>query len=181
MKYGALIALALTLAAAGCGGDGGVTAEETWASDVCTSIAAWRTEVQTIATDAANAVTQPGATRADIEQAVQEGLDATRSVISELRATVPPDTPEGGMAKADVEQFIDDVSAASDEVETALAGLPASAGLAQVVAELGSLAVTLQATVAGGLRLVDELAALGGALKDGFENAESCQDLRADR
>ncbi|HEU0305041.1 MAG TPA: hypothetical protein VFR32_10735 [Gaiellaceae bacterium] len=181
MKYAALVVCVLVLAAAGCGGGGGTSAEEAWAEEVCASIAAWKTEVETITSEAADAVTEPGATRADVEQAVDEGLAATKTLVEELRAAVPPDTPQGDEAQAAVEAFLDDVSAANDEVETALAALPESAGLSEVVSELGRLALTLQTTIAQGLRLADELAALGGALKDGVENADSCQDLRADR
>lgn len=182
MRPGALIAcvLALVLAAAGCGGDGGAAAEEAWAGEICASIATWQAEVETITTEAAEAVTEPGATRADVEQAVDEGLAATRRLVRELSAAVPPDTPLGDEADTAVEAFLDDVRAANDEVESALAALPESSDLADVVAELGKLAISLQATIAGGLRLADELAALGGAMKEGVESAASCQGLRAD-
>ena len=45
--------------------------------------------------NAADALTEPGATRADVETAVESGLDATETLGEELRASVPPDTPEG--------------------------------------------------------------------------------------
>ena len=182
MKAGALSILALAFAVAGCGGGGGggPSAEQAWASTVCTSVGTWQADVETIATEAAAAVTEPGATRADVEQAVEAGLEATKALVSELRAAVPPDTPEGRQAQAAVDAFLDDVSSANDEVENALAELPESAGLAEVVSELGKLALTLQTTIAGGRQLVDELAELGGALKEGFENADSCRELRTE-
>lgn len=178
MRLAAAIVL-LALVAAGCGGGGGSGAEEeAWADEVCTTIASWRTEVQTIVTNATNDLTQPGATRADLEAAIDNGLDATKTLVEDLRAAVPPDTPDGDEAKAAVDAFLDDVQASDDKVRSALAGLPEDAGLAQVIAELSGLATSLQTTVDNGRALVTELTELGGSLKDAFESADSCQELR---
>jgi hypothetical protein len=177
VKLAFLAVLAAVVTSAGCGG-GGTSAEEAWAEEVCASIASWKTGVETIARDAADSLTEPGATRADVETAVESGLDATTTLVDELRASVPPDTPEGDQAKAAVNAFLDEVQASDDEVRSALAGLPDDAGLAEIIAELSSLAADLQQTVESGRTLVTELSELGSALKDGFESAESCQDLR---
>ena len=170
----------LAVAAAGCGGGGdeGASAEEQWAGEICTSIDSWRTEVEAITKNTADALTQPGATREDLESGLQDGLDATKELTDELRVSVPPDTPEGEEAKTEVNAFLDDVRTADDKVRNALADLPEDAGLAQVVTQLAGLATTLQSTIEGGRALVDDLTDLGGALKDGFENAESCKQLR---
>jgi hypothetical protein len=177
VRLAAVIVLALV--AAGCGGSGGASAEEeAWANRVCASIASWRTEVETIATDAAEAITEPGATRETVEAAIDEGLDATKTLVDDLRAAVPPDTPEGDEAKVAVDAFLDNVQASDAEVRSALAGLPEGAGLAEVIAELSGLATNLQSTIDSGQALVTELTELGGALKDAFENADSCQELR---
>jgi methyl-accepting chemotaxis protein len=178
VKLGALTTLVLLLAAAaaGCGG-GGTSAEEAWAEEVCTSIATWRTEVESIARNATDALTEPGATRADVEAAVESGLDATKTLGDELRAAVPPDTPEGQEAQAALDGFLDNVQQSDDEVRTAIAGLPENAGVAQIVAELSGLATSLQQTVESGRTLVSDIQELGSALKEGFENADSCQEL----
>lgn len=170
----------LAVAAAGCGGgdDEGPSAEEQWAGDICTSIASWRTGVEAIIRNTADALGQPGATREDLENGIQDGLDTTKELTDELRASVAPDTPEGEQAKAEVNAFLDDVRSADDRVRTALAGLPEGASLTEVVTQLAGLAASLQSTIEGGPALVEDLADLGGDLKDGFENAESCQKLR---
>ena len=179
MKLIALLTLVLVLVAAGCGGGAETTAEEEdWADEVCASIASWRTEVETIATDAAEAITEPGATRETVESAIEEGLEATETLLEDLRGAVPPDTPEGDEAQAAVDAFLDNVSSANDEVESALADIPEDAGLAAVIAELSGLAANLQATVTSGQTLVTEITELGSSLKDAFENADSCQELR---
>lgn len=175
-----IVIVALAVAAAGCGGGGdeGPSAEEQWAGEICTSIGSWRTEVEAITRSTADALTQPGATREDLESGIQDGLDATKELTDELRALAPPDTPEGEQAKTEVNAFLDDVRAADDRVRTALAGLPEGASLAQVVTQLAGLATSLQSTIEGGRALVEDLTDLGGGLKDGFENAESCKELR---
>jgi ABC-type transporter Mla subunit MlaD len=179
VRTGALIALAVVFVVAGCGGDGGGNqTAEAWADDVCTSIASWRTEIQTIVTNATTAVTSPGATRDDVENAVDDGVDATKTVIGDLRSSVPPDTPDGAEAKADLDVFVDELSATKDEVETTLASLPDSAGLTQVVTKLGGLATKLNQVVASGTQLVTTLTQVGGDIKDAFENADACQELR---
>jgi len=182
VRLAAVVVLAvvvLALVVAGCGGGGGgVSAEEAWAEGVCSSIASWQTEVETIATDAVAAITEPGATRATVEAAIDDGLAATRTLVDDLRASIPPETPDGDEAKAELEAFVDDVSAANDEVENALEALPDTARLPQVITELSSLATTLQQTIVSGRTLVTDLQELGGEIRDGFENAGSCQELR---
>src|SRR5262245_8161188 len=97
------IVVVVAIAAAGCGGgDGEPSGEEVWAGEICTNVDSWRTEVEAIARDTADALTQPGATRGDLESGIQDGLDATKELTDELRASVPPDTPEGQQAKAEV-------------------------------------------------------------------------------
>ena len=173
----ALVALAVL--AAGCGGgDASTGVEEAWANEVCASVTGWRTEVQTIAQEAADAITEPGATREDLEGAIREGLDATERLLQDLRGSIPPDTDGGDEARAAIDEFLDTVSAANDEIETAIAALPEGAGLAEVVTELSGLALTLQTTVASGQALVTELTEIGGAMKGAFENADACQELR---
>jgi hypothetical protein len=138
----------------------------------------WKAEVESIARNAADALTEPGATPADVETAVENGLDATDTLVQELRAAVPPDTPEGDQVQAAVDAFLDGVQSSDDQVRTALAGLPENATLSQIVAELSGLATNLQQTVESGRTLVTDIQQLGSSLKEGFENAESCEELR---
>ena len=179
MKIVGLAVVVLALGAAGCGGSDSTSAEETWAASVCTSITTWRTDVGSITENATSAITEPGATPKDIETAIDDGVAATKTLVVDLRALTPPDTPEGIQAKTEVNAFLDDAQASIDQVQHAIDTLPAGAGLAQVITKLSGLASNLQSTLQGGRDLVTSLAALGGDLKDGFENAAPCQELRA--
>jgi flagellar hook-length control protein FliK len=181
VRVRALIAVstaALVLLAAGCGGGGTPSAEETWAASVCTSIATWKTDVEAITKNATDAITEPGATRKDVETAIDGGVVATEALVDDLRALTPPDTPEGQQAKAEANAFLADAQDSIDEVKQTIDELPDSASLVAVIAKLSGLASNLQTTLQSGRDLVDSLPELGGDLKAGFENADSCQDLR---
>jgi flagellar hook-length control protein FliK len=179
VKVVGLIAVAVALTAAGCGGSGSTSAEETWAASVCTSITTWKTNVESITENAATAITAPGATRKDIKTAIDNGVAATETLVGDLRALTPPDTPEGVQAKTEVDAFLADAQASIDKVKQAIDELPAAAGIAQVIAKLSGLASNLQSTLQSGRDLVTSLAKLGSDLKAGLENAASCQELRA--
>ena len=114
-------------------------------------------EVETIATDAAEAITEPGATRDTVEAAIDDGLEATETLLEDLRGAVPPDTPEGDEAKAAVDAFLDDVSSANDEVESALADLPEARGWPRSSPSSPVSPTNLQTTIESGRTLVTEL------------------------
>ncbi len=174
-------AAALVLVASGCGGDSSQSAAaEEWADGVCAAITTWKTDVAAISTEAAEAITEPGATRDDVTTAVDDGLQATESLVDELKALGPPDTPEGGDAKKEIDAFLEDAEGSADEVRTTLAGLPETGSVTALVTELSGLATNLASTIESGRALVATLEDLGGDLRDGFENAESCQELRGE-
>lgn len=174
----ALSLTVLTVAVAGCGGSES-SAAEGWASDVCSAIGTWKTNVQKITTDATNALTEPGATRQDAETAIDDGVKTTQDLIDELKAIGPPETSNRTEAKTEVDAFVTQAESTVDDVKSALEALPANATLADIVQGLSGLATSLQATIASGQQLVTSLEELGGDLKQGFEKADSCKDLRS--
>ena len=165
------------MAVTGCGGSDTAPSAQAWATGICTSIATWKADVEAIATNAAAAITEPGATRDNVETAIDDGLAATRTLIADLRALTPPDTPEGEQAKVEVEAFLGDAQSSIDAVESAIEAIPDDARLAKILAALSGLATNLEGTIASGRELVASLAELGGTLKDAFESADSCQEL----
>lgn len=173
---GAVVVVALV--ASGCGG-GGTPAAEQWAGDLCTSIATWRTEIDTLSKQAADALTKPATARPALEAAVDDGLAATQTLIDDLEALGPPDVPEGTQAKRELDAFLTAVEQMEADVKQALSDLPATASLADAVQSLSTVGAQLQATIAQGQELVTTLSGLGGELESGFENADSCQQLRS--
>lgn len=173
LAFGALV---VVLAVSGCGGSD-TSAAEGWASDVCSSVSTWKTSIQQITTDAANAIAKPGATRDEATNAVQKGVDATQKLVDDLKALGAPDTPEGAQAKDDLDTFTTDTQETIDGVKSALADIPSGAGLAEIVTQLSGQAATLQQALTSGQQLVATLQDLGGDLKKGFEQADSCKEL----
>jgi hypothetical protein len=173
----ATLGTALSLALAGCGG-GGTSPEQEWASSVCTSISAWQTEINTVTSNAANALAQPGATRKDVDDAIDQGVAATQTLIDDLKQLGGPDTAEGAQAKQQVDAFLAEAKAALGGVQSAIKNIPAGEKLTTIVTQLSGQAVNLQRTIASGKALIGSLEGMGGDLKDGFEKADSCKDLR---
>ena len=89
-----------------------------------------------------------------------------------------PTPPKDRQAKAAVDAFLANVQQSDDKVRAAIAGLPENAGVAEIVAALSGLATNIQQTIDSGRTLVTNIQQLSSALKDGFENADSCQQLR---
>lgn len=174
----ALGAVTVAIAVSGCGGSN-TSSAESWASDVCSAVGTWKTSVQQITTDAANALAKPGATRDDATNAVKQGVDATQTMVDDLKALGPPDTPEGTQAKDDLDSFVTDSQQTLDGVSKALDDIPSGASLTQIVTQLAAQASTLQQTITSGQDLVASLQGLGGELKTGFEQADSCKELRS--
>jgi ABC-type transporter Mla subunit MlaD len=172
----AAFALAVGVALAGCGGS--TSPQEKWASSVCTSISTWQQKVNKVTSDAADALAQPGATRADVDDAVNAGIDSTQTLIDDLKQLGPPDTANGAQAQQQVDAFLAQAKEALAGVKRALTTIPPNAKLTTIVTQLSGQAASLQQTIARGTNLVASLVAMGGDLKDGFESADSCKNLR---
>jgi len=175
----ALVATVVLLAA-GCGGGGSDQAspEEQWANDVCSSIVTWKTEIEGIVSDTSNAIKSPADARAALESAVDDGKTATETLVSDLKSLTPPGTPEDQQAKQALDTFADELQTTASEAQAALSGLSDASSLADITKSLSGLGAQLQATLTSGEDLVTSLESAGGAIKDGFENASSCKDLR---
>jgi hypothetical protein len=171
--------LLVLLLAAGCGGGSQPSAAEQWAGSVCSSISTWQTEINKLTTETADALSKPGNSRAQLKSAFDSGLQATQTLVDDLKALGPPDTPEGAQAKQDVDAFAKQAQTTADDVQSAVSALPSSTSLAQAVATLAPLGAELQATIQKGSELITTLTGLGGSIKDGFESADSCKELRA--
>jgi hypothetical protein len=181
MRRVALLCAASTavLVLAGCGG-GEPSAEERWAGDVCSAVATWKTEMGTIVSETADAITRPAQARLALESAFDDGKQATEDLVSDLESLTPPDTPEGQQAKQELDAFATSLQSTLDEAQEALSGLSEASSLADVTSSLSGLGADFQATLDSGRKLVTSLESVGGAIKDGFEDAESCDELRGE-
>lgn len=166
------------LTAAGCGGSGGSAEAEAWASDVCTDIAAWQSRVETIAKNAAQALSSQSASRSQLRRAIERGLRASRKFVGELRAAGPPPVERGAEAQRKLESLARRVQGSVDDVQKALDALPPNATVTEIVTRAVGLAGALQAALGAARATIESMTGLGGDLKRGFEDAESCRQLR---
>ena len=176
---GAALVSLVALAAAGCGG-GSASAQETWADDVCTSVGDWKTELESIRDDVQTAVQSPSAeTVPAVRSAVDRGSGATQTLVDELRQAGAPPGDNGAQARDIVQEVADNLRKAVDTAKAELAKVEGE-GLSQAITALGVVGTQLSAAVAQAQSAYDSLVALGGDLKKGIEDADSCDSLRGD-
>lgn len=169
-----LLLVALVLAA-GCGGDDdddealGDASPQVWADDFCSAAADWRTTLE----DIVNGFDSPSDLNADsIEDAVDEGLDATESFLDDVRGLEAPDTEAGEQVQGIVADMASSVESTADDLGEALGDSSSLqdlfAAAPQVVASVEGLEQELQSSLAE-LESVDS-----GELRGELESNEDC-------
>jgi hypothetical protein len=177
----ALISLAAVLALVGTGCGGGPSPQEQWADDVCTQIADWKEQIEDIVADVQTELESPGLdTLAVVRASVERGVVGTRQLATDLRALPAPPGENGETAKQVLDRAVDDVSASVDEVKAQADSLSESSSLSQAATTLASIAAEVSGVVEKAKSNLDSIGALASDLRDGFEDADSCQDLRED-
>jgi hypothetical protein len=168
------LALSVTATAvlllAGCGGDDDNDAEA-WATDVCTEMNTWTGDVE----DAVNSLRGEGLQidRDDIQAAVTQAKDATGELVDGLQDLDPPETDAGQQAKSDLDELGTQLQEQMDQVEQAVEEDTGALELAQTA---GSALTTAAGEVQSTFDSIQSLE--GGELRDAFENADSCDELR---
>ena len=155
-------------AVAGCGG-GDESASEQWAGDVCSQLSAWVTGVEeAVRSLTANA---PSLDKAAVQSATEDVKAATDELVDGLANLRPPETEAGGQAKSELDELGTQLQQQVDEVEQA-----AETGSLSIVTVTGALATAASAvrSTFESLQSLDS----SGELRDGFENAASCDSLR---
>jgi uncharacterized phage infection (PIP) family protein YhgE len=170
----------LAFAAASCGGSE-PSATEDWAGDVCSSVSDWQDQLEQSASDIREQVQSPGAnTLAAIESEIQEAVDASNELADELRSLEPPDTENGDQAKQELDQLADQVEATVDKTKETIDNLPKNAGLRDVATAVAPLLPSLQALVTNVSATLTSFQDRGSELKEGFDEADSCEKYRKD-
>jgi hypothetical protein len=165
----AVVTAVLPLAACGGGDDDG--GSEEWAASVCTDMNTWGSDVQ----DAVSSLTGEGLQidRDDVQAAVTQAKDATDELVDGLQELGPPDTDAGQQAKSELDELGTQLQQQMNQVEQAVEGESGALGLAQTA---GTAIATAASDVQSTLESIQSLE--GGELRDAFENADSCDELR---
>jgi hypothetical protein len=165
-----IVTATAVLLLAGCGGDDDSDAEA-WATDVCTEMNTWTGDVE----DAVNSLRGEGLQidRDDIQAAVTQAKDATGELVDGLQDLGPPETDAGQQAQSELDELGTQLQQQMDQVEQAVEEDTGALELAQTAGgALTTAANEVQSTF-------DSIQSLeGGELRDAFENADSCDELR---
>jgi hypothetical protein len=173
-----VVSAALAFVAAGCGG--GASSEEKWASSVCTDIANWKKELQQQVNDAQAKLQSPGAGTLDaIKTNVQNAADATKQLASNLKALDAPNSDSGTQAKQQLDSLSTQLQNTVNMAKQSVATLPKNATLNQAVSQLAALGPALQSLVTNTKTTLNSIQSSSSDLKKGFQDADSCKQVRS--
>lgn len=180
MRFAALLAIVLALAAVGCGGDDGDSESATptaeWAEGYCASIVDWLTELGR-ATDALR--DYRSLSQEAFDQASTDIRSATEDFTAELRGLGAPDTDFGEKARQVVDTFATGAEADLAEIERAVENVSGLTGISKAVVSITAALTSINkayTTMFDSLRRIDPEKELQTALED----AESCDELSGD-
>jgi uncharacterized phage infection (PIP) family protein YhgE len=174
----AVVAAVLSVGAAGCGG-GETSAAESWADDVCTSVADWKEQIRHAGDDVRAELRSPSTgTLTRIGESVESAADATRELADDLQAVDAPDVDSGEQAKQQVDAFAGQLETTVEEAKQKVEDIPESTGLSEIASALATLLPSLQSLANQAKSALDSVEASGNELKQGFENADACKPLR---
>ena len=173
-----VLTLVLAFLAAGCGG--GQSAEEKWANDVCTPINDWNTQIRQLINSAKSAVSSPDASTIDkLKSDAQKAVSATNTLKSDLQNLPPAPGANGETARANFTSFANQVSQTVNMLNTSVSNLSSSTNLSQAATALSSAAGQLSTFTTQAKSAVSSAEQTSSKLKSGFEDADSCKDLRS--
>ena len=162
------VALALALAVAGCGEDE-QSASEQWAGDVCSELSTWGTSVG----DAVRTLTDNPLSidQATVQAATADVKTATDDLVDGLGDLEPVETEAGNQARTELNDLVTELQQQLDQFEQETES--GSVSLVTVTTALATASTAVKSTFES-LQSLDT----DGELRDGFENAESCDSLR---
>lgn len=169
-----LLAVGLAVIVAGCGSShSDKKANEAYADGVCSAIDTWSSEVQSLAAGVGGG----GISKSSLQKKLTQFQTATKNLVSEIKAVPAPNTSDGKDAKKKVNGLVTQVQSTTAAAQSALAGLPANASLAQIVSALSALAPQLTALTTGAQSTVSSLQQAGSSLSKAFESTSACKKL----
>jgi hypothetical protein len=162
----------LALLAAGCGGSSDTKANEAYANSVCSAIGSWEQQIKTIASSFSGGVSQ-----ASLQTKVTQAGDATKTLVSQIKAVPPPDSSQGQAAKDQLDQLTTDINNTLDAAQTALTDLQANPSAAAISATVAALAPQVQSLASETNSAISFLKSAGGSLGSAFKSTDSCKSL----
>ena len=167
--------VAALVIAAGCGGGDDSSAAEQWASSACSAVNTWMSSIESIGDRVKEDPTKEG-----VDKAYDDLMRSTQTLVDDLKGLGPPETEAGQEAEDAVNALADDLDQSLEEMQTAIDDA-AGAGATGILSAISVVSANLATMGDDVSSTVDSLEQLEGGqeLKDAFDNAESCADLRS--
>jgi ABC-type transporter Mla subunit MlaD len=162
--------LAAVLIVTGCGGDE-PSASENYASDVCSSLSTWVTDVQATVQSVTDAGL--GISRDDIQTAFDQTKEATDTLANDLQQAGAPETEDGQEAMSQLEGLATQLRQQLDVIEQALASGGGLSSIAATVTTAVSAAANAVNTTYQNLQGLDP----AGELRNAFQDTDECNSL----
>jgi hypothetical protein len=161
--------------------DDGNPTTAAWADSVCSSLATWKSSIQSL-TD----VSAGDLNAETLEQKVGEAETATTTLVSELKDLGPPDLESGDALEPELSSSADNLQSSFDSLkqsaeQASQATSPAEflKGLAALAPQFQALLDDVSATI-GDLQNADVADDAKAELQRAFDDSESCQQLEGD-
>ena len=170
MRLALLPLLAVLVLAAGCGGSGGddESSAQAWANDFCSAAGDWRTSLE----EAGSGISPSDLSAEGIQDAIDEGLDATDSFLEEIRGLGAPETEAGQEVEAIVDSTADSIQGTVDDLRATFDGDDSLQDLIPKVPQAATEIQQLQSELSSSL---DELEGLDtGELREELQSNEDC-------
>ncbi len=167
----------VALLVAGCGGS--PSPQETWANSVCAPLVTWKDQISAIGDDVNSELKSPSAeTSANLAASVAKGQQATATLVTDLKAVGPPPGEHSAEAQDVLDGLTKSLQQSSANVKTEVNALQSTSSISQAITSLTEIAAQISGAVAQTQGAVDSLDAVASDLKDGFDKASSCKELR---
>jgi hypothetical protein len=169
------IVVALALVAAGCGSDSssGADATEEWAGGLCSALSTWSDSVQAVGTT----LQDTSSLSVDaVRGAIQDVIDATATLASDVEELGSPDTDAGQEAEQTISGLADTLQQDAATLEQALEGSSGATGLLENISTITTTLASMGNAVGQAFTELEGLEA-ADELRSAFENAESCSDI----
>jgi uncharacterized protein YoxC len=169
-KVAVVAALAL---AAGCGGGDDSSAAEQWASSACSAVNTWTSSIESIGDTLKENPTKEG-----VDKAYDDLMSSTQTLVDDLKALGPPETEAGQEAQDAVNALADDLDQSLEEMQTAIDDASGASGVLSAISVVSGNLATMGDDVSSTIDMIEQLEG-GQELKDAFDKADSCADLRS--
>jgi hypothetical protein len=178
MRWLLVSALATALLVAGCGGDSGngsdTTSPTEWADGLCSAVTTWTESL----TSSEQTLQGGNLTKESLQSVAGDVEDSTKTFVDDVKGLGKPDTEDGQKAKDELDGLTDELNSGADTIKSAVDD---ASGASSVLGAISTVSTTLQTMgqeVSSTFKQLEQLDP-AGELEQGFQEADSCADLRS--